>query len=144
MISCEGQWPNNKIIQVKSSMSLITNYKGASRSADAGDITLPDKLNFFYARFDRENSTTPSPHAVEENVPPSFVISTDNVRLAFNKLNISKASGPDNISPRLLRLCSYQLASPFCNVFNWSLQSYTVPDTFKKSTIIPVPKKSIA
>ena len=125
-----------------SSMSLITNYKGASRSADAGDITLPDKLNNFYARFDRENSSSPSPHAVEEYSPPSFIISIDNVRLAFNKLNISKASGPDNISPRLLRLCSYQLAAPFCDIFNWSLQSYTVPDTFKMSTIIPVPKKA--
>ena len=99
-------------------------------------------MNNFYARFDRENSTSPSLHAVEEYSPPSFIISIDNVRLAFNKLNISKASGPDNISPRLLRLCSYQLAAPFCDIFNWSLQSYTVPDTFKMSTIIPVPKKA--
>ena len=38
-----------------SNMNLITNYKGPSKSADPDDVTLPDRPNEFYARFDRDN-----------------------------------------------------------------------------------------
>ena len=55
--------------------------------------------------------------------------------------NERKAAGLDGISPRLVRLCSYQLAPAFKPLFNWSLATCTVPDCFKRSTVIPVPKK---
>ena len=127
--------------QLWQNMSLITNYKGPSKSVDATDITLPDKLNYFYSRFDRENDTTPSPQPIDEYTPPSFVVSFHDVRRSFARLNERKAAGPDNISPRILKLCSFQLAVPFCDIFNWSLETAVIPQCFKKSTIIPVPKK---
>ena len=39
-------------------------------------------------------------------------------------------------------MCAAQLAGVFADIFNLSLQSGVVPHCFKKSTIIPVPKKS--
>ena len=42
-------------------MNIITQYKGPKKLVNTDDVTLPDKLNTFYARFDRDNKTTPAP-----------------------------------------------------------------------------------
>ncbi|GFO27611.1 reo_6 protein [Plakobranchus ocellatus] len=122
-----------------SNLNLITQYKSAKQEAQCDDTTLPDRLNYFYARFDRDNTTTPAPLSCDED--PSFVITEHDVRRSLGKLR-DKAAGPDNIKPRLLRNCRSQLASVLCFIFNWSLETSTVPICFKRSTIIPVPKKS--
>ncbi|KAK2177409.1 hypothetical protein NP493_600g02006 [Ridgeia piscesae] len=60
------------------------------------------------------------------------------------RLNSRKAAGPDNISPCLLKLCANQPSGVFTNIFNVSLSQCKIPHCFKKSTIIPVPKKYTA
>ena len=66
---------------------------------------------------------------------------TVGTRRTFQRLNMRKAAGPDGIMPRLLRLCANELCGFFTN-FNWSLRLCTVPVSFKRSVIIPVPKRS--
>ncbi len=61
------------------------------------------------------------------------------VRL-FKGQNIRKASGPDKGSP-CLKCCADQLAPIFAQIFNKSLKLSKVPACFKRSVIIPVPKK---
>ena len=124
-----------------SHIDLVTQYKPKSKSAVSDDVTLPDKLNHFYTRFDRENQTTPTPLPVDINSSPPLVITDHDVRCAFNCLQENKAAGPDNIKPRLLRRCSSQLAPVFSFIFNWSLETSSVPSCYKKSVIVPVPKK---
>ena len=60
----------------------------------------------------------------------------------FQRVNSRKAAGPDNISPCLLKLCADQLSGVFTDIFNVSLSQCKIPHCFKRSTIIPVPKKS--
>ncbi|KAK1803836.1 hypothetical protein P4O66_003789 [Electrophorus voltai] len=55
--------------------------------------------------------------------------------------NCRKAVGPDGICGRVLKACADQLAPVFTDIFNLSLTLGTVPSSFKRSTIIPVPKK---
>ncbi|GFO22674.1 reverse transcriptase [Plakobranchus ocellatus] len=121
-----------------SNLNLITQYKSAKQEAQCDDTTLPDRLNYFYARFDRDKTTTPAPLSCDED--PPFVITQHDVRCSLGKLR-DKAAGPDNIKPRLLSNCRSQLASVLCFIFNWLLETSTVPICFKRSTIIPVPKK---
>ncbi len=59
----------------------------------------------------------------------------------FRKQKSRKASGPDGISPARLKVCANQLAPIFTQIFNRSLELCEVPCCFKRSTIIPVPKK---
>ena len=66
-------------------ISKVTNYKGPTRSVDTDDETLPDRLNDFYARFDRDNKTTPAPLPVSEDEPPPFIISDHDVRCKFKR-----------------------------------------------------------
>ena len=62
----------------------------------------------------------------------------------FQHLNSKKAADPDNISPCLLKQCAGQLSCVFTGILGVSLSQCKIPQCFKTSTIIPVPKKSIA
>ncbi len=65
-----------------------------------------------------------------------------NVTRSFKRVNIRKAVGPDGIPGRVLKACAYQLAGVFTDIFNLSLSLSVVPSCFKKSTIVPIPKKN--
>ena len=55
--------------------------------------------------------------------------------------DVNKASGPDLISPNLIKESMLQLVNPFTRSFNLSLRLKTVPDPWKESNVIPVHKK---
>ncbi|KAK3519641.1 hypothetical protein QTP86_017625 [Hemibagrus guttatus] len=65
----------------------------------------------------------------------------DHVHKVFSKQKIRKAKGPDGVSPACLKARAVQLSSIFTLIFNRSLELCEVPSCFKRSTIIPVPKK---
>ncbi len=50
--------------------------------------------------------------------------------------------GPDGIPGRVLRACAFQLAGVFTDIFNLSHSLSVVPSCFKKSIIVPLPKKN--
>ncbi len=105
--------------------------------------SLPDELNHFYARFKAHNiaNTESAPAAAAEDVSPLY-ISVADVSRSFKRVNIRKAVGLDSIPGRLLRACALQLAGVLTDIFNLSLSLYVVPACFKKSTIVPIPKKN--
>ncbi len=72
---------------------------------------------------------------------PVFKVCVEDVNRVFRKEKSRKASGPDGISPACLKVCADQLAPIFTQIFNRSLEQCKVPCCFKRSTIIPVPKK---
>ncbi len=63
------------------------------------------------------------------------------MRQVFKKNTRRKAPGPDGVSPACLKTCADQLVPIFTQIFNRSLELCEVPSCFKRSTIIPVPKK---
>ncbi len=65
----------------------------------------------------------------------------EDVSKVFRRQKIRKAKGPDSVSPACLKACAVQLSSIFTQIFNRSLELCEVPSCFKRSTIIPVPKK---
>ncbi|KAK3564199.1 hypothetical protein QTP86_011038, partial [Hemibagrus guttatus] len=73
--------------------------------------------------------------------PPALRISEDDVRQIFLKQKRRNAPGPDGVTPACLRTCADQLAFIFSQIFNRSLELCEVPACFKRSTIIPIPKK---
>ncbi len=72
---------------------------------------------------------------------PALKISEDDMRQVFRKNKRRKAPGPDGVSPVSLKSCADELAPIFTQIFNGSLELCEVPSCFKRSTIIPVPKK---
>ncbi len=59
----------------------------------------------------------------------------------FQKQKRRKAPGQDGVTPACLKTCADQLAHIFSQIFNRSLELCEVPACFKRSTIIPIPKK---
>ncbi|KAI3369406.1 hypothetical protein L3Q82_007480 [Scortum barcoo] len=85
-------------------------------------------------------------HSVLRPSPPStppcssLLLTTHQVRNALKKNRARKAAGPDGISSRLLKSCADQLCGIFGYTFNLSLKLGRVPQLWKTSCIVPVPK----
>ena len=66
--------------------------------------------------------------------------SGDEVRRAFQHVNPSKATGPDNIAPQVLKTCTEQLSRIFGIIFNAYFSTNTISFAWKGACIVPVPK----
>ncbi|MCI4387230.1 hypothetical protein PGIGA_G00071660 [Pangasianodon gigas] len=104
--------------------------------------SLPDELNVFYARFEDSN-TLPAVKLPADNNSCSLTFSLPNVSRSLKAVNPRKAPGPDGVHGRVLRSCANQLAEVLTDIFNLSLRLSVIPTCFKKTTIVPVPKKSV-
>ena len=103
------------------------------------DPKLPDSLNEFYCRFDKDpDDALIQPTGIKTRATP-FVL--HEVRRLLKKLNCRKAAGPDLVSSTTIKRCADELTPVLTDIFNWSLRECRVPTCFKSAVIIPVPKK---
>ncbi len=121
----------------------ITGFKGNKPATMNIATSLSDELNHFYACFEAHNTahTESAPADAAEEVSPLSISVTD-LTPSFKRVNIHKAMGIDGIPGRVLRPCAFQLARVFTDIFNLSLSLSVIPSCFKKSTIVPIPKKN--
>ncbi|KAK3508179.1 hypothetical protein QTP70_015962 [Hemibagrus guttatus] len=63
------------------------------------------------------------------HLPPltPLTIKEEEVNRLFKRLNTRKATGPDSVSPSLLKHCANQLSPVFTDIFNTSLETCHVP-----------------
>lgn len=101
----------------------ITDYKPTNTSPQTGEASLPDELNSFYARFDRDNQQAAIKAALTTDNQPLTLSSTD-VCAALSRTNARKAAGPDGIPGRVLRACAGQLTEVLTDLFtcHWPKQ----------------------
>ncbi|KAK3524688.1 hypothetical protein QTP86_000793 [Hemibagrus guttatus] len=84
-------------------------------------------------------------HTLATPHPPPLTpltIKEEKLNRLFKLLNTHKATGPDSISPSLLKHGANQLSPVFTDIFNISRETCHVPACFKTSAIVPVPKKT--
>ncbi|GFR93986.1 hypothetical protein ElyMa_004391500 [Elysia marginata] len=86
-------------------MSIITQYKKERRPADSEDPSIADKLNEFYAWFDRENTSTPVKHPCDYYDPTFSRHRAENKALS-DKARYEQGCRAYNIKPHLLKTCS--------------------------------------
>ena len=103
--------------------TLIMNQEYAENNLQKANM-----LNaFFMAQTTLNNANLdPVPYRIE-----SINISEENVKDCIHNLKINKASGPDLISPRLLKEGAIVLVRPFSVIFNRSLQQGYFPSDWK-------------
>ena len=70
-------------------------------------------------------------------------IGAEEVWYILSTLQVSKSSGMDRISPRMLRLASPAIARSLTSIFNASLESGVVPAEWKQANITAVHKKDV-
>ncbi|KAK1792886.1 hypothetical protein P4O66_001617 [Electrophorus voltai] len=147
----------------RAGLQRITDYRSPPSRVKNEDESLVNELNTFFARFEATpssaNANSANANSTSANnttgaigtansvcAEPTIeqrplIITESDVRRVFKRVNTRKAVGPDGIYGRVLKACADQLALVFTNILNLSLMLGIVPSSFKRSTIVPVPKK---
>ena len=135
-----------------SSMRKITGFEKKNNTCTPTVDNVRDyvnDLNTFYCRFDSHDFST------ERNSVRDTLLSSDNhvssvlefdelcVSKALSSVNPNKGPGPDCVTPKVLKYCAEQLSFIFTHIFNMSIRTSCVPQSWKMSCIIPVPKKPV-
>jgi hypothetical protein len=89
-------------------------YKRKHSHELPSDTSLPDELNYFYARFEASNTEAcmRTPAVLDDCV---ITVSVTDVSKTFKQVNIHKAAGLGGLPGRVLRACADQLASVAIN-----------------------------
>ena len=95
----------------------------------------------FQSVFTRESDFNIDPPSQIAPSLPEISISTRGVEKLLRQLKPGKASGPDNISPRVLKELADVIADPLARVFRKSLHKGTVPSDWKHANVAPIYKK---
>ena len=66
----------------------------------------------------------------------------DSVFELLTKLDTSKSTGTDGVSPRMLKCTAFCIAPVLCKLFNLSISSGTFPTEWKLGRITPIPKRT--
>ncbi|KAK1784717.1 hypothetical protein P4O66_003396 [Electrophorus voltai] len=147
---------------------MIMDYRSPPSRLICADESLANELNTFFAHFEATSSSANASSANANSANASranasstngaigaangacgepnieqcpLIITESDVRRVFKRVNTRKAVGPDGIFGRVLKACADQLAPVFTDIFNLSLTLGIVPSSFKRSIIVPVPKK---
>ena len=70
-----------------------------------------------------------------------ITVSAEEVISYLRNLDVNKSHGPDEIHPRLLKVCCEQIRPSLCTLFNHSINCGRVPTEWKSANITPVHKK---
>ena len=99
--------------------------------------------NYFYSvflpssTFTSEPDTHSSPHSLQ-----NIQFSDSDVLDILTTLDINKACGIDNFSPRIFRYCALPLLQIICRLFSTSLSCGTLPIDWRTHCVVPVYKSS--
>ena len=87
--------------------------------------------NFFFA--DQCSSELPNkPEYLTQSRLPSVTFSEDDIEKMIQNLDPNKVHGHDQISIRMLKLCSNSICKPLKIIFNRCLETSTFPNDWKK------------
>jgi hypothetical protein len=74
---------------------------------------------------------------------PSLTITTPGIQKLLNNINPHKASGPDNISGRILKEPQHFTASILTIIFQTSLQIGCIPSNWKHANVAPAVARTV-
>ena len=95
-------------------------------------------LDCFIGVFNPRVPSNASPHQHCNVSMDNLSISLGDVLAALSKLNVSRAPGPDDVHPHLLKSCSGAVAFPLFLIFVKSLRSCELPAAWKCSIVVPL------
>ena len=110
---------------------MITGYKQQKRPVQTTDeAKLAEDLNMFYTRFDKRDFHMEQEWVMSETQSRSshaVVVSDEDIRVCFRKVNPRSATGPDKVSGRTPKECSESLAPVFTKLIQMPLDKSYIP-----------------
>ena len=109
----------------------------------SGDVERANLLNRTFAAKFSDPAIDCLPAAFDFDLPELLTsdVSASSVSSIIGSLNIHKATGPDDVSARVIRECADQLVSPLTIICMLSVEQGTFPEKWKEANIVPVFKK---
>ena len=100
--------------------------------------------DYFYSVFSTDNDTpaTIPPTYTSANTLQDIEVIDTEVLTILTSLDVTKAAGIDNISPKVFRYCALPLLKPICHLFTISLQTGSIPTQWRTHCITPIHKSS--
>ena len=80
------------------------------------------------------------PEVTTRDCPSELLCKVEDVFEMLCTLDLSKASGPDGISGRMLKNTACSIAPALTKIFNLSISTGIVPDEWKLSHVVSIPK----
>ena len=87
-----------------------------------------------------DNQSNDSTNTDEPNLS-TIIITKELIAKKLQNLKPDKAAGPDNIFPRILIECQYELLTPLYLLFKESLKTGKIPQQWKDATVVAIFKK---
>jgi hypothetical protein len=91
----------------------------------------------------------PPTHILENDPPPLTDQVLENIQVTekdvtdiLSTINVKKAYGPDNVSPRLIKEAGLSIVKVLTRIFNHSLSKGIFPSLWKKANVLPIFKKA--
>ena len=108
---------------------------------------VPKRLICFFSKCFNRRSTplkdwSEGGISLPDNVPDEILCDEDAVCDLLASLDVSKSSGPDGISARMLKHTAASIAPSVTKLFNISIKSGRVPRAWKLSTVVPIAKSA--
>ena len=72
--------------------------------------------------------------------PTEFLCDESQVETLLSNLNVNKSSGPDKVSPKMLKLTSTSVSPVLTEIFNLSISTGAFPTLWKQARVVPIPK----
>ena len=107
------------------------------------EFCFANDLNTFFTRFESLDNSDKCTEILKTIIPTTsdrIVITVEDVRKSFRCTNSKKAAGPDECSAFLLKNFATELAPVWQPVFQASVDTHTVPLSWKTAHIKPLPK----
>ena len=127
---------------IKSMSNLNKNIPDIDTTVSKSDLPkLANNLNHFYLRFEKDEPPyQPAADDITTQTDvPAFTVTE--VNAVLKRCIPGKASGPDAIPTKILKACANQLADILCLLFNRCLAASYIPQLWRRSEVVPVPKK---
>ena len=115
------------------------NGNTTNNSTEKANLLNKSFLN--YSTIDTSNATIPETEYLTNERLDNLILSEDKVSNILKSLKVSKASGPDGISPRMLKMTATSITKPMTRLFNKSLRDNIFPDIWKRANVSPIFKK---
>ena len=114
-------------------------------SSDSMVIDENEKANVLNSYFANQSSIDDTLSTLPEANYPQIQSSLDTINImpfevldVLKSLRLGKASGPDGINNRILIEVAGQIAPHLCDLFNYSLNTNTIPSSWKISNVCPI------
>ena len=101
-------------------------------------------FNNFFTEMSTLTINNPQPLPPYPDPPLKLInmrFTSTTVKEHLQNLNQNKASGPDGISPKMLRETATEIAPILARIYNFSMQTGTYPQRWKTAKVSPIHKK---